>query len=475
MFSTALRYDVQRARQAGLSPAEVQLRTGVSPRSQRRIVHEEIPFGMTDHALHQQRQVGRPTVLAPALRQQIDTWLAEAPTLKVAEILRRLTTDYQYQEGKNPVYEYVRRTRPPKPPGLPVVRFEGVAGEFAQHDFGTLKVRYRDGAEEKVTFYAGRLKYSRALHVALFPSETAEAYLRGLEAAARVWGGLPLFNVVDNTKATVLRRVPDPSTGGTRFLYNEHFASFLREVGVFAEPTAPYAAQQKGAVENLVRFTKEGFFQARHFRHREDLEWQLGDWLQYVNQERPCDATGVIPAVRLREEQPRLHSLPFGEWGYGLAYPAVVGRDARVRCLGYAYSTPAGWIGQAVVARVHPEHVVLYYHDQQVVHPRFPSNGRYSLLPEHRAALFVKPRGRVMAQRQLLMDLCPEGEQFFTELVHRRPHTWREQDLPVASALFEELGDGRMRELLCACVAQGAIGAEYLRADAEGRAARVGA
>ena len=34
-----------------------------------------------------------------------------------------------------------------------------------------------------------------------------------MEAAAAVWGGLPLLNVVDNTKAAVIRRVRDPETG----------------------------------------------------------------------------------------------------------------------------------------------------------------------------------------------------------------------------------------------------------------------
>ena len=107
---------------------------------------------------------------------------------------------------------------------------------------------------------------------------------------------------------------------------------------------------------------------------------------------------------------------------------------------------------------------MLHYHQEQVVHPRTPTNGRYSLLPEHRPPLFVKPRGALMAKRQILMDLCPEGEHFFTELVHRRPHTWRETDLPVAWDLFERQGEARMVEAFRYCVGVGAIGGEYLRA-----------
>ena len=197
-----------------------------------------------------------------------------------------------------------------------------------------------------------------------------------MESCARALGGLPLINVVDNTKAAVIQRQKDKDTGQERIHYNEHFAAFLQEVGVFAEPTYPYSGNQKGCVESLVKFVKGAFFQARRFRNRADLLAQLADWLQYTNHERPCDATGVTPAVRLQAERPHLRPLPFGEAGYGLAAARLVGRDARVRCGGYAYSTPDRWIGQPVVVRVHPEQVVLHYHQERVVHSRVPENGR---------------------------------------------------------------------------------------------------
>jgi transposase InsO family protein len=373
------------------------------------------------------------------------------------------------------VYAYVQAHRPPPAPPLPIVRFEGVPGEFAQHDFGTLKVLYLDATAEKLTFYAGRLKYSRALHVRLVAGETAECFLRGLEAAGQSWGGLPLLNVVDNAKATVVRREKDPHSGKERLHLNPHFASFLREAGVFAEPTYPYSGNQKGSVENLIKFVKHGFLLARRFRNREDLERQLAEWLHFVNQERPCDATGVVPAVRLQEERPRLRAMPFGERGYGLVFPAVVGPDARVRRNGCEYSTSPRWIGQTITLRLHREHVVLHHDGQQIVHPRVPANGRYSLLPEHRAPLMVKPRGAIMAKRQILMDLCPEGQLFFTELVHRRPDTWRDQDLPAAWALFEKLGEVEMAAALRYCVGQSAFGGEYLRAFEQGLLARAAA
>jgi len=341
----AVRYDVIRAREAGLDARTVEHLTGVPARSQRRILYEEVPFAMSEQQLRADRCVGRPSTLSPSFRQLIDALLGEEPPPRTSELLRRLRSEHGYTEGKNPVYAYVAAHRPPPPPPLPVVRFEGVAGEFAQHDFGSFTVTYTDGRSEKLTFYAGRLKYSRALHVCLVAGETTEGFIRGMEAAAGAWGGLPLLNVIDNTRAAIRRRHREPG-GPERIEYNATFATFLREVGVFAEPTYPYSANQKGSVESLVKFVKGAFLMARRFRHREDLLRQLGEWLAHVNFARPCDATGVIPARRLRDEQPHLRPLPFGERGFGMPASAVVRRDGFVRWGGYGYSTPAAWIGQ---------------------------------------------------------------------------------------------------------------------------------
>ncbi len=336
MHPAPIRALVVRAYHAGFSAAHIRRLTGVPPRSQRRLVHEEVSGNMAQR-FPESRGPGRPTELPRTLRDTIQLLLAQDPAMKGAELLRQLRSEHGYQAGKNPVYRYLQQHRPPPPPPLPVVRFEGVAGEFAQHDFGELTVTYTGGSREKLTFYAGRLKYSRALHVCLVDGESAEAFLRGMESFARALGGLPLINVIDNTKAAVIKRHKDATTGEERIQYNEHFAAFLQAVGVFAEPTAPYAGNQKGSVESLVKFVKSAFLLARRFRHRADLLLQLADWLQYTNQERPCDATGEIPAVRLSAERPHLRPLPFGGAGYGLAYSAQVGRDARVRCRGYAY------------------------------------------------------------------------------------------------------------------------------------------
>src|SRR5207302_9432270 len=90
-------------------------------------------------ALVRARSVGRPS-LAAASTATIARWLEEDRALPSGEIVRRLQQEDGYRGGKSALYELIRRLRPV--PVAPLVRFEGVPGEFSQHDFGMVSVRF---------------------------------------------------------------------------------------------------------------------------------------------------------------------------------------------------------------------------------------------------------------------------------------------------------------------------------------------
>ena len=60
----------------------------------------------------------------------------------------------------------------------PLVRFEGLPGEFSQHDFREVRcgVTYQDGAETKVHFSTSRLKYSRGWRSRSCPMSVCERW-----------------------------------------------------------------------------------------------------------------------------------------------------------------------------------------------------------------------------------------------------------------------------------------------------------
>jgi hypothetical protein len=176
------RHEIQVLRAANMAQRAVAAVTNISLWSVRRI-EQESPITASDTAaVIAARRVGRPSVAAPRT-EQVEAWLREDPTLPSIEILRRLGDEHQYGGGKSAVYELVRRLRPPAV--APLVRFEGVPGDFSQHDFGQVDVRYTSGAVERIRFFASRLKWSRVVHVVLVPDEREEALIRGLTARPR--------------------------------------------------------------------------------------------------------------------------------------------------------------------------------------------------------------------------------------------------------------------------------------------------
>ena len=189
------RVRIRTLRDAGHTLEEIAANVGVAKRSVQNVLKEP-PIKSSESApTPASRGVGRPSRVE-AFRAPAERILKEEPSLPTVEILSRLR-GFGYTGGKSAVYELVKAIRPPKTEA-PEVRFEGVPGEFSQHDFGSVKVAYADGSREKVHFFASRLKYSRWTHVVTVPNEKVEALIRALLKAFESFGGVPLRAVFDN-------------------------------------------------------------------------------------------------------------------------------------------------------------------------------------------------------------------------------------------------------------------------------------
>ncbi len=144
------------------------------------------------------------------------------------EVLRRARLD-GYQGGKSALYALVSSLRPR--PVRPMVRFEGLPGEFSQHDFGEVDVRFLDGSERRVHFFASRLKYSRWAQVSLVEHERVEALVRALVDHFEAMGGCPLVAVFDRPKTVALAWRRD----GVVTEWNPTFAGVVLDLGIGIE------------------------------------------------------------------------------------------------------------------------------------------------------------------------------------------------------------------------------------------------
>ena len=188
------RHEVEILLKAGHAKTEVARLSGVSLRSVKRISEEEAVVHVDDKAERIKRQIGRPSTVA-TFRKQIVEILREQPDLASLEILRRVR-EAGYRGGKSALYSLVASLRPK--PVKPLVRFEGLPGEFSQHDFGQVDVEFLNGTRQRIhSFRLSRLKYSRGVRVSLVKDESVETLVRTLAEHLASWGGLPLLCVFD--------------------------------------------------------------------------------------------------------------------------------------------------------------------------------------------------------------------------------------------------------------------------------------
>ncbi len=309
-------------------------------------------------------------------------------------------------------------------------------------------------------FFAARLKYSRYMYVSFHTDMREETLLRCLIACFAEIDGVPWAVVTDNMKTAVLGRDEHHQP-----IWNPAYQKLAVEFTFHPDVCSPASGNQKGAVENLVKFVKGNFLAARSFYDDADLAEHCCEWLRQVNTERPSDATGEPPAVLLAEEQPKFGPLPGVADDYGFFDCVVVSREGLVSIETNRYSVPAHLMGRALTARIHRSRIEVFA-DQELVatHRRLPAQNARVIDPAHFEAAFVgKPRGRVMVYRDWLCSLSPVVMNYVHEISHKRRSEMKSQMIALYD-LVQEIGKADFIVALELAAEQQMYGAEYIRA-----------
>jgi transposase len=170
------RNQVQILLDSGHTQAEIAIMAGISERTVRRIAQEPKVRDIDDKAERSKRHIGRPSKTDPFRKFVLDTLKGE-PDLLSVELLRR-ARELGFDGGKSAFFEMVASVRPRDIQYT--MRFEGLPGEFSQHDFGEVNITFMDGTKKKIHFFASRLKYSRWVEVSIVPNQQAETLVRSL-------------------------------------------------------------------------------------------------------------------------------------------------------------------------------------------------------------------------------------------------------------------------------------------------------
>jgi transposase len=406
----------------------------------------------TDPPRHRQRA----STLDPR-RDAVLSWIAEdIPATRMLELARQ-DPAAPYTGGASTFYRFVAKLRVEREAGAaPVIRFEGLPGEYVQWDWGEARVPL-GGTLVKRVFLAGRLKYSRVSAVRWRTHMDLETLLRAMLEIVEGWGGVPWAWVFDNMKTVTLGR---DAEGQPR--WTPAFWRFATEIGFHPELCDPGAAQQKGSVENLVKWVKTNFLPGRRFADEHDLAQQSLAWEQDIGQ-RISQAHGQRPADLLAHERTVFGALMTTAVAYGLYRVATVNRESLVRVDGNQYSVPVGHGGQAVDVRVLRD-IIRLSRDGVLLaeHARLAGRGQRQRNPAHyAAALAHRPRARLVLDRERLCALGPEIAAYVTAISQRRRRVLAEE-LAACLSLEAQRGVEALRRAAAACVARDTCGAEYL-------------
>ena len=454
MIDIMTRLKIHNMAEGGAQQATIAEKCQVGLRSVERILAEPVPTAceVAANVRKTAARRGRPSKADEELVAWLRKELAAEPTMMATELLRR-SRAHGYTGGKSALSELVKRLRP-SPKLEPVVRFDGLPGEYAQFDFGEVWVKLDGDRREKVIFFAGRLKYSRFMHVEVVANQNSETVVRSLIECLTAFGGSPKEWVFDNPKTIRLS-----AWGVEPVVLHRYLRDLVAEYRVIPTFCAPRSGNQKGSVERLVGYSKKSFFLARTFRDRADMLAQLTEWLREVNHERPCDATGVIPEVARQDELRWLAQRPVQATGgaHTLRDTATVTPMGTISWGGTPYFATAQRIGAPATLLIRRDTIELVVGDggEKCVHVRRDGVGVVQRHPEQRDDMLGAVRGRrkqATFRRQCLIELGKPARDFLGILVHVCPDGRWEQPCAELFDLLQEHGDEAMRAALGRCV-----------------------
>lgn len=395
----------------------------------------------------------------------IQTWLDQHWTVQRMVEEARQHPDHPYTGSSAAFYDYVRplkRARAQTPSAIPI-RFNGLPGELLQIDWGEVRrfpFTHPDLGHQTRYFFAARLKDSRWMWVRFTTDMREETLLRCLIAVFVALGGVPWVVTTDNMKTVTTGR-----DAQNQPIWHPAFAQCAVEFGFHPDACSLSAGNQKGAVESLVKFVKLNFLLGRTFHDDTDLAEGCTTWLQRVNTERPSDATETTPAERLPAEQATFSRLPASATEYGFFDTVTVSRESLVAIATNRYSVPIAFVGQVLTARMYPTRIALYLRDTLVAsHPRHQGRNARVVIPEHYEAVFAcKPRARVMAYRDWLVQRSDTAAAYVSQLCRKR-YAEMEPQIVALYQLAQQVGVTEFLAALELAHDQQLFGAEYVQA-----------
>lgn len=357
----------------GLKISAIAKRTGLD----RKTVSKYLRWGIEPPVYGPRKP--RESILAP-YQEYLKARVEAYPQLSAKRLLREIRS-LGYRGGYSIVTDYLRDVRPAKPSGYEH-RFETAPGEQAQVDFAHFKVVFSDEPEQVrvVWLFSMVLGFSRYLYAHFVLRQDLQTLVRCHLQALAAFGGVPKTILYDRMKSAVIDEQP-----AGQVIFNATLLDLARHYGFTPRACAPYRAKTKGKVERPFRYIRQDFFLARQFRNLQDLNQQLGQWLDEVANQRCHGTTRRLISEAKADEQSHLQALPMGAFRNVLKLQRRISRDGMVSVEGNEYSVPDTTRRRPVEVHVLADELRIYEGGRLIAsHPPLQGRGRRRIAAGHR-------------------------------------------------------------------------------------------
>ncbi len=405
MYKVEMYYTVKTLLESGNSQRSIAKILGIHRRTVKKI------RGQLAQGIVQPRPIEKQKLLTPYF-DQIKEWLENGKTAVL--IHQKLTREKGLQVAYPTVVKFIR----PLKTSEVFIPMLCAPGEEAQVDFGYLGRFHKDGKMVKVWCFSTVLSHSRYSYHELVLDQSVSTFIRCHIHAFEYFAGVPATVKIDNLKAGVIT----PSFYEP--VLQRQYAEFLRHYDSTAITARIKRGQDKGKVEQGVRYVKINFLKSLDHREYHRAVMELGWWTNQVCNERVHGTTRKVPArVYESVEKSALIGLPGERYELFTAHKRKVKIYHHIVYLYNYYSVPYTLFSQELFILSNGS-ILKIYKDQDLVatHPICHDKGQIITKDEH------KPPYKQKSSREhylsIMESIGPNAVNFMLELEKTRPRHW---------------------------------------------------
>ncbi len=413
----------------------------------------------------ERRNPSRPSML-DAFKPQMEELLRIEPTIAANTIFHRIR-DLGYPGGLTVVGDWVRAHRAiPHRSREAFLRLEFQRGECAQVDWGEFGNVFSDGV--KIHCFVIVLCFSRLLYIEFTRSEKFEEFIRCHENAFRFFGGVPQECWYDNLASAVTDRM------GALIRFNSKFMAYMGHHAIRPHACNPARGNEKGRVEDGVKYIRSSFWAGRTFQNFDDLCGQAAQWRDEVANKREHRSTRKIPRLHFdTEEKVALRAMNPHRYDTNEVFSRVVPPNFHIVHDTNRYSVPWTLVGMNVTVRINDREIRFFYNERLVAqHQRSYRKNQVITKSEHSKGLLERKPGGTKDGWQLaaVKNLGPVMNDYLSLI--RSGHRSVRSEVAKILALATVYGEKEVNEAAAELLKSAIVGVENMELLLKSRCAQ---